>query len=262
LCFNSPGLSQVPGSETLYSGDKPAEMAIPNPVIDIDFNGDLLTDQFGNREAHLSLRAMPLIPQSFHTLRLKWDPTCYTLNRYSLGAKASPEIEIVEGFNELVIYPASDEPLDLSLTFIVNSFEGICPGFHIDALSGIIGDQKSNNTINLFTMHKDLVLSGEPQRIYSALPTQLQLSQNQPNPFNPSTGVEYALPCDCAVEISVYDILGEKVCDIEKGSKTAGYHQAFWAGRNSLNEPVSSGIYFIKLTAGEEVRVIKTQLIK
>ncbi len=89
------------------------------------------------------------------------------------------------------------------------------------------------------------------------IPHEFDLHQNYPNPFNPSTVIEFALPVKSKVELSVYNILGEKIVTLVNEEKDAGnYHVPFNA--NNL----SSGIYFYKLQANEFIQTKKMILLK
>ncbi|MDP4175097.1 MAG: YCF48-related protein [Bacteroidota bacterium] len=76
-----------------------------------------------------------------------------------------------------------------------------------------------------------------------------ELNQNYPNPFNPSTTIRYALLKQSLVEITIYDIMGNKVRSFTINSQQAGYHSILWDGKNMNNEQVSSGTYIYRLRA-------------
>ena len=79
---------------------------------------------------------------------------------------------------------------------------------------------------------------------YSPTPNQYVLNQAYPNPFNPSTTIEYGLPRDSELTLAVYDIQGRLVTYLVKGFISAGYYQATWDASK-----YSSGIYFVQLLA-------------
>ena len=85
-------------------------------------------------------------------------------------------------------------------------------------------------------------------------PKETVLLPNYPNPFNPETWIPYRLANDTDVRISIYDINGALVRQLDLGYQRAGYYTdrsraAYWDGRNAFGEPVASGIYFYTLTA-------------
>jgi FlgD Ig-like domain len=66
-----------------------------------------------------------------------------------------------------------------------------------------------------------------------------------PNPFNPETTAYFNLAQDCNLELSVYNIKGEKVRTLVNEEFSAGEHRILWNGKDDQNQPVSSGIYFM-----------------
>jgi hypothetical protein len=94
------------------------------------------------------------------------------------------------------------------------------------------------------------------------LPDAFSLSQNYPNPFNPETAIRYALPHDCLVELSIYNILGQKVKTLIKEYQSAGYKTIHWDGRDDEGKEVGSGVYFYKIKADSYIDVKKMALLK
>ncbi len=89
------------------------------------------------------------------------------------------------------------------------------------------------------------------------LPTEVRLHNNYPNPFNPSTRIDYELPRESHVSLVVYNMLGEQVALLVDGVKTAGYHRVSFDAGN-----LASGVYFYRLTAGEVTVMKKMALLK
>jgi len=88
-------------------------------------------------------------------------------------------------------------------------------------------------------------------------PKGFALSQNYPNPFNPSTIINYELPITNYVELSIYNLLGQRVAILVNEQKRAGYHQVEWEASG-----FASGIYYYRIEAGEFQDVKKMILIK
>lgn len=85
---------------------------------------------------------------------------------------------------------------------------------------------------------------------------------NYPNPFNPTTTIEYSLPEAAFVTLSIYDGKGRLVVDLEKGARPVGTHTATWNGLDARGSRVASGVYFYRLTAGNQSMTRKLVLLK
>jgi len=94
------------------------------------------------------------------------------------------------------------------------------------------------------------------------LPSTFSLSQNHPNPFNPSTMIQYALPQDAEVNLLIYNVLGQKVKTLVSEFQTAGFKSVEWDGTDERGSVVATGIYFFKLKAGEFVQTKKMVMLK
>ena len=87
-------------------------------------------------------------------------------------------------------------------------------------------------------------------------PVETALLPNYPNPFNPETWIPYQLKTPAEVRITIYNPRGVLVRELSIGYQVAGRYTsraraAYWDGRNTVGEPVASGLYFYTLTAGD-----------
>ena len=85
---------------------------------------------------------------------------------------------------------------------------------------------------------------------------------NYPNPFNPITTLEYDLPEDAVVNITIYDMMGRVVNTLVNGSQTVGYKSIQWDATNNLGDPVSAGLYIYTIQVGEFRQTKKMVLLK
>ena len=92
---------------------------------------------------------------------------------------------------------------------------------------------------------------------YQSGPYSFELAKLYPNPFNPSTEVSFSLPMDNHVRLAAYDVRGKEVDVIFEGAQSIGSHSYTW---NASNLP--SGVYYIRLQAGELATSQKALLIK
>ena len=143
-----------------------------------------------------------------------------------------------------------------------------------DAMEAAGVEQISGNWTILVTDGQDTTLATNGPRYLmvdattvgvedeDGLPNQFALEQNYPNPFNPVTTVEYALPKRTTVDITVYDILGNKVRTLVSGTKKAGHHSIQWHGRNDHGQQVSTGVYWYRMQTPEYQTVRKMVYMK
>ena len=126
-----------------------------------------------------------------------------------------------------------------------------------------------NGSITKFSNHYDYPMTlivgelsyvdGMVAKIEASIPETFALDQNYPNPFNPVTTITFSLPVPSHVNLSVYNVLGQKVITLEKGWVNTGNHQTLWNGRDAQGNAVSSGLYFYSLEA-ENFRQVKKML--
>ena len=95
-----------------------------------------------------------------------------------------------------------------------------------------------------------------PVKPVMQIPREFRLFQNYPNPFNPDTWLPYQLAASLPVVISIYNIKGQLVRELNMGNQKAGYYvtkskAAYWDGKNECGEKIASGVYWYRLRGGE-----------
>jgi len=88
------------------------------------------------------------------------------------------------------------------------------------------------------------------------------LLPNFPNPFNPSTTIQYTLAKEAPVALTVFNVHGREVRTLTCGTEQAGPHEAVWDGRDNHGRDVGSGLYFYLLRAGDFQDTRKMVLLK
>ncbi|GAG92861.1 unnamed protein product, partial [marine sediment metagenome] len=73
------------------------------------------------------------------------------------------------------------------------------------------------------------------------------LAQNYPNPFTDITYIDYQIPDDAFVQLSVYNLMGQQIATLVSAHQSAGLYQVEWNGINQSNRHVPNGIYFYRL---------------
>jgi len=117
-------------------------------------------------------------------------------------------------------------------------------------------EEKRDNLMNM------LFGDSEPDNEIPSI-IKLALFPNYPNPFNPSTAITFSIPKESKVELTVYNIKGQKVKTIAKDDFEKGFHKLIWNGKDSSGKEVGSGVYFYKLKVnGKDKSVRKCLLLK
>ena len=94
------------------------------------------------------------------------------------------------------------------------------------------------------------------------VPVYFNAVQNFPNPFNPLTTLKYDLLEDSFVEITIYDMLGNVVNNLVNQNQMQGYKSVQWNATNNQGQPVSTGLYFYTIQAGDFIQTKKMLLLK
>lgn len=133
----------------------------------------------------------------------------------------------------VIPYPDGENGIDASFTFDVDR------------------DVRLNgrDTIEFLIVGREGPLMRKTLTLRYSLPTDFQLEQNFPNPFNPTTTIYYQLPADSRVTLKIYDILGREVKTLVEEQKSAGYYNVMWDATNSSGNKVSSGAYVYRIIA-------------
>jgi hypothetical protein len=85
--------------------------------------------------------------------------------------------------------------------------------------------------------------------------------QNYPNPFNPSTTIEFSIQNDSQIDLTIFNIKGQKVKQLFSDQQTAGQYSIIWNGDNESGEYVSSGIYCYQLKIDGKTEAVKKCLL-
>jgi len=89
------------------------------------------------------------------------------------------------------------------------------------------------------------------------VPQGFALGQNYPNPFNPETQIAFSLPHNSKVELSVYNVLGQKIATLVNTEMAAGLHTVTWSAGNA-----PTGVYFYTISAGDYTATKQMVLLK
>ncbi len=96
----------------------------------------------------------------------------------------------------------------------------------------------------------------------AVVPDVFKISRVFPNPFNPSIRLEYNLPEQSSVKVTIYNQLGQVVNVLVNQTQSAGHYSVRWNGMDEQGRRASSGLYLAKVQAGDKVRITKLTLMR
>ena len=143
-----------------------------------------------------------------------------------------------------------------------NSFKSTYPNNEIykELLQDMLKSNPNSGLTKTATAASPQSVESESFKTESELPTNFALEQNYPNPFNPTTNISYQLPQEAFVNLTVYNLLGQKIRTLFKGPQNAGSHTLQWHGKNDFGESVSSGVYVVRMSVkGAEQQFVQSR---
>jgi hypothetical protein len=159
------------------------------------------------------------------------------------GAVAELHFKLEPGVNSVEINPIEMQSPNHSLTYYWNDYSNGRP------------EVRSVNP----EVEAGQVFYSNPEM---AIPTKFALHQNSPNPFNPTTRVAFDMPAAGDVEITVFNVLGQRVTDLVNGYREAGSYDVIWDGKDDAGQSVASGVYFYRIKTDQFNDTKKMLLLK
>ena len=108
-----------------------------------------------------------------------------------------------------------------------------------------------------FSINLDFLASYE-----DVYPNYFQLGNAYPNPFNPYTTLNYYLPINASVRLTIYDLVGNVITSLVNKDESPGYKSVRWNSTNNQGQPVSAGVYLYSIEAGNFRQTKKMILLK
>ncbi len=118
----------------------------------------------------------------------------------------------------------------------------------ITAAGTVIGPTGMSG-LQSIAMRTDSLVVSVGDDIAGTIPETFSLSKNYPNPFNPSTQIQFGLPEESRVKLSIFDVTGREIVRLVDDSRAAGFHAVTWNARNNTGSTLASGVYFYRLEA-------------
>jgi len=191
-------------------------------------------------------------------VKLYWD------KRYSVDRLAYYVPTAKPWYQESLRLTQAGHSKKMDVTSLVSAYDGnsakLIPG-EVISLAFPVGKPVPDGMVRDF-IFKAVGYYTPYDRASSAGSFTYKLHNNYPNPFNAQTEIQYALPEPSEVNLSVYNIMGQKVRTLVEGRQFAGVHMVTWDGKNENGETVASGVYFYTIRAGTYLETKKMTLLK
>jgi hypothetical protein len=94
------------------------------------------------------------------------------------------------------------------------------------------------------------------------VPKSAALFNHYPNPFNSATNIQFSMPAEGVVTLRIYNLQGQLVRELLHEPRPAGAHTVMWDGRDDRGIVAASGIYFVRLESGKQVKINKLTLVR
>ena len=177
--------------------------------------------------------------------------------------------EAILNFEEVISNPPSEIDsvlaiIDLGYTYLIMEESEVRSGF-----IGNMAELKPTSW-NVFDQTQEELLAGlleNPADYQDNIPSEdmipksALLYSNYPNPFNPETTISFSIPEASEVNVSIYNIKGQKVKTLLDGKLSTGKHSVVWYGDDELGNQAGSGIYFYQLAMNDKVAKVRKCLL-
>ncbi len=212
--------------------------------------------QLGNVSSNLAINNSYTGPMSRFHFGIYYDPTNPAYDGYTQEEKRN---SLVAGDSITTLSNTDVSVATASGPYTINRDDSIVVGFvyaYGNTLSDLQNQVEAARAKKVFTVTNPTIITGV-EKTKSEIPTETRLVGNYPNPFNPTTIIQYDLSKSGNVSIAVYNLLGQKVTTLVDRFQRAGSYQVRFDGQN-----MSSGIYLIVLKTANHWQTRKMTLLK
>ncbi len=195
----------------------------------------------------------PTIPVEIHTIRL--GDVAVVTNPFELYVDYGIRIK------------ARSEATLTLISEITGDFQFYVPtrnalhggGYSAEVTSSIVGPEGGDHLVEHSVQEIRNMVVGTAEE--PVVPEKFSLSQNYPNPFNPGTRIEFTLPKDSQVNLSVYNLRGQAVATLVHERRRAGEYTVQWDGISKSGQQVASGVYIYRLQMAEGERTLRKKMV-
>jgi len=197
----------------------------------------------------------------------EWKSLC---KRYCTDFRAEPtdgliwEFEVqsnIQNVVKLTFKGIEDIPLDYEVWLLDDTLK-VSQNLRTSNLYSTVGATEKQPRRFQLLVGGTSFIQGKFEKL-QLIPTDYELSQNFPNPFNPTTRIRFGLPQAGNVTLKIYNLLGKEVATLlNNEKKEAGYHILVWDSKNYMGQVVANGIYIYKFQSGSFSETRKMTLLK
>lgn len=247
-----------------------------------DENGDYMIENLPHIPFKIHAYAEGYIGEFYDDVQSYWDATPVTPDAadidFGLAPREDPGIRTIVGrisdtegnmVDGAIVYLLSDGQIVNSANSDAQGYYGFAdlqPGIYEVSVFSPYGEGTLDHPVDLMFgdyIGADIVLAvtntGDENGL---LPERSSLGQNYPNPFNARTSISFNLQSEANVELSIYNIVGQKVTTLVSGQLSSGEHIVNWDGRDSNGREVASGVYYYRLSTDQFSDTKRMTLLK
>ena len=236
---------------------------IANSNIDFKWGFDNCGDNISNFDSNAEFEKQ--LPEEFHFIQ-STEQAFYLMKDIQVDGVQPQEGDIVLAYNnDILVGSAIWDGQYTAVPVMGKDISGLTDGFCEvgDQVDFKLYQSKTGDIVDLngSTAKWNSLLVTHVERLsgstYVELPSSLTLNPTYPNPFNPVTTISFGIPIDGVINIAIYDVNGRMIESLVNGFKNAGSYSMDW---NADTQP--SGMYFLKVQYGNEVKSEKIMLVK
>lgn len=187
---------------------------------------------------------------------------------YAADLDNDGDIDIVSGAanDNLICFENIDGSGDFSTQHVISdSAKGVysvyCSDIDLDGYLDIIYTSSSSDGDKI-AWFKNAASTSIDKYGKGKVPDKIHLMQNYPNPFNQATTIKYFLPKRMDVNITIYDITGQKIIELMNCRQTEGFHEIRWDGFHENNVQAVSGFYICEISTVDNIQTRKMLLLR
>ncbi len=257
---------------TILQNVEPLLMDVDAPVADLESSTIAMTNAMHighNQLATIRMNSSYLPPSwnvTHYDFRLAFDPDLVEFADLDFEGCISVEdadisIDVSEPGILEVSYDSDAAISGINIPLVKILFRAIGNSATAQLVNVTLSDFYYNDTQITSTSNAIIVLSPVTS-IDEEIPAAVSSLANYPNPFNPTTSIDFYLAQSGKIDAAIYNLRGQRIFTLHEGEMRSGNHRFVWSGTDDQGRELSSGIYLIRITGAERQLTKKLSLVK